>query len=735
MKVFRLLVLYILFAPAFLLADTYPEVIFDNSLVKGVYAKSTVNYGGKSWVENVNQHLLVSDTLFFTPGNALSLKYISAEEGNWNTEVRYSRQKHHYKFSNDDFLSIRIFVKSTGTEVNDLPKLYIKQRSSTSASFSLEKFIKNYETNKWIQVKIPINAISDVNFSDPIAAIGFQQHRSSNRVQHIFIDQIEFLAKNYPQVKLSSPAILTDAVPYDSQVHLKWQLPLTPSIHYIKIYRSEDGENFKPIGIRPVQMQSCLDMVPILGRKYYYKITWVDYNYQESPFSGVKEITTKELEDSQLLDLIQLAHVNYFIENYDVNSGMYMPFRVKDKAIVSTKETGGAIISLLIGADRKFVSRQYAYGRISKIVYFLLKAQNNKGIFPSYFNGRGGVPEYRSDSPKYDVSATSNILEALLIAREYFSGDSAEELDLRKRITKLYESVNWQELTLEGTDDILRSSLPAIEDLNSPLKPTLNGINESINTYFLAMAAPKFPLPLTSYYNAVYHNYSPYVPEQPEEGEVDIYTDSLASDTTALIEIQKVVALIDTFIQTSVLRDTLLYGNSLKLGEYNRSLMELYRPFLTISPELLQDTILDFKEVLNSYVHFVKRRDNEIGVGSTDSDIWGFYQHRDSVGNYRINPSIAPSSIFVDKEIGLQAILALYHQYGNVLFTEYGFRSWLDLRNDDVSDEYLAANQSTLSIALENYRSGMIWKLYAQIPELKALRESLFAKNLEPINE
>ncbi|WP_140938952.1 glucoamylase family protein [Sphingobacterium lumbrici] len=735
MKIFKLLFSFIVFVPTFLVANTYPEVIFDNSLVKGVYAKSTINYSGKSWVENVNHHLLVSDTLFFTPGNALSLKYISAEEGNWKAEIKYSRQKYHYKFDNDDFLSIRIFVKSTETGVEDLPKLYVKQPNSTSMSFSLEKFIIDYEVNKWVQVKIPISAIRDINFNEPIGAIGFQQHKSSNRLQHIFIDQIEFLAKNYPQVKLSSPAILTDAVPYDRQVHLKWQLPLTPSIHYIKIYRSEDGENFKPIGIRPVQMQSCLDMVPILGRKYYYKIAWVDYNYQESPFSAVKEIMAKELKESQLLDLIQLAHVNYFVENYDVNSGMYMPFRMKDKAVVSTKETGGAIISLLIGAERKFISRQAVYGRISKIVYFLLKAQNNKGIFPSYFNGRGGVPEYRNDSPQYDVSATSNILEALLIAREYFSGDSVEEVDLRKRITKLYEGINWQELTLEGTNDILRSSLPAAGDLNTPLQLTLHGINESINTYFLAMAAPKFPLPLTSYYNAVYHNYSSYKPDPIEEGEVDIHADSLASDTLLLSENQKLVTLIDTFIQTSILKDTLLYGSPLKLGEYNRSLMELYKTFLTVSPDLVQDTVLDFKEVLNSYVHFVKRRDNEMGVGSTDSDIWGFYQHRDSIGNYRINPSIAPSSIFVDKEVGLQAVLALYHQYGNVLFTEYGFRSWLDLRNDDVSDEYLATNQSTLSIALENYRSGLIWKLYAQIPELKAVRESLFAINLEPVNE
>lgn len=47
-------------------ADTYPEVVFDNSLVGGSYAKSLVRYSGSSWVENVRNHLLVSDTLFYS---------------------------------------------------------------------------------------------------------------------------------------------------------------------------------------------------------------------------------------------------------------------------------------------------------------------------------------------------------------------------------------------------------------------------------------------------------------------------------------------------------------------------------------------------------------------------------------------------------------------------------------------------------------------------------------------
>ena len=74
-------------------AESYPEVIFDNSLVKGSYARSKVNYTGHSWVENVQGNLLVSDSLFFTPGNALSLKYQSADQGDWDVLIRYSRQK------------------------------------------------------------------------------------------------------------------------------------------------------------------------------------------------------------------------------------------------------------------------------------------------------------------------------------------------------------------------------------------------------------------------------------------------------------------------------------------------------------------------------------------------------------------------------------------------------------------------------------------------------------------
>jgi len=82
--------------------------------------------------------------------------------------------------------------------------------------------------------------------------------------------------------------------------------------------------------------------------------------------------------------------------------------------------------------------------------------------------------------------------------------------------------------------------------------------------------------------------------------------------------------------------------------------------------------------------------------------------------------------MLVDTQLGKASVLALYKYYGNILFSEYGFKSWLDLRNKDESNEYLAMNQSTLAIVLENVKTGLIWKLYEKIPELKKGRDRLF---------
>ncbi|MGO1242769.1 MAG: glucoamylase family protein [Sphingobacterium sp.] len=712
------------------IADTYPEVIFDNSLVQGVYAKSKVSYTGQSWVENLNKHLLVSDTLFFTPGNALSLQYQSSVAGTWEVDLQYSRQKLNYKVDRDEFLVMKVFVKTEHTRKGDLPRIGIKQRDTQTDSLELASFMEDFEYNTWLNVKIPVSRFKNLVPEEQVRAVILSQNQTSDRTHQFFIDQVEFLPKNVSNVKLSSPAILSKATAFDNQVALEWQLPLTPSIRYIKIYRSEDNEIFTPVSIRPISMQSCLDYVPRTNKTYYYKIAWVDYNYIESPFSEVKEVTTKVLEDDELLNLVQRAHVNYFVENFDINSGMYLPFRKKERAVVSLKESGNAVLSLIVGVEKESVNRQVALGRISRMVYFLSKAQKRYGIFPAYFEGRTGLPDYRGADAGYDVLATSSMIEALLVARQYFNKEDDAETDLRNRITELWENVEWDKLVAQGYSDVLVEKISNVDSTNSEV--TLGGVNESLNAYFLAMAAPKHNLPLSAYENGVKYQDERYASQYNK-------FENRASDSLAIVKESFRIAfnVFDSDLITKdkdagravrvpVRQDTAMFGKDLRFGSERRSLIDFYKPFFVIDPKLLQDPDMDWENSIRDYVLVRKRKDNEIGVGSTNSDIWGFYQLNDSVGNYRINPAIAPASMFLLENEGKKAVLALYENYGQNFFSEYGFRAWLDLRNNDVSDEYFATNQAAIILCIENARSGLLWNLYKEIPEIKALLKNLF---------
>jgi hypothetical protein len=398
-----------------------------------------------------------------------------------------------------------------------------------------------------------------------------------------------------------------------------------------------------------------------------------------------------------------------------------MPFRSKNKVVVSTKESAGAILSLIVGVQNDFVKRQTALNRISKIAFFLLKSQTKSGFFPSFYDARKGIPEYRKEKAIYDVEATGSIIEALLIAREYFNENNEAENDLRKRITQLYQQVNWA--TIRYDEVFLKSKLSLVDENKDKHQP-LSGLENVINTYLLAISDTKHAIPSASYFDAVYSKFENIKQDTTQSINPYFYNETIIEDEFHALQTKQ---RIDTTIQISVLNPTMLYGMNLPFGKLNHSLLDLYKPFLTIRPAIINDSITNWSETLHNYLQYVKRRDNEIGLGASNSDIWGFYKNKDSVSGYKINPAIGPSSISIDKTIGTKAVINLYKQYGNILFTEYGFRSWLDLQNDDVSDEYISANQVSIAVMIENANTGLIWNLYEKIPELKSAREALFS--------
>jgi len=713
-----LLFLFFLKGVLTVIADTYPEVLFENSILGGNYAYSGVDYSDGSWVENVAGRLPVSDSVFFTPGNALSLKYKSVANGAWHVRINYPEGARHYQPSAGHVLTFKLFIASD-TDIASLPRLMLTQKEQASTVLDLPKYISDFQPNMWLNVEIPLGDIHELDLNVPIDGVHFLQGEADNTIHWLYVDQIEFLPANPPRVKLSSPAVLSTAVAYDRHVDLTWQLPLTPSIRYIKIYRSEDNEHFDPVAIRPIFVQKCTDFVPYSDRTYYYKIAWVDYGYLESPFSNVLEASPKAASDEATLDFIQAANLNYFVERAEINSGMHAIHFGVDDATVSVKETGLSMLTYVVGAERGFISHATAIGRLQRIVDFLSKVDRYHGMFPEKIDGRTGKGVFAVDTvPEGDLKSTAFLMQGLLVAKQYFEADSGETGTLMEQIDSLWNSVEWDQFAVAGQENILLDRWsPAVGFRDAS---PLGGFGEDFICYVLALASPQHSLPSDAYTVGLGFRRkladSAHVLELANNASFAVKTGT--SDVNVL----------PRYVEYPYVNDTTLYSLQLTVGSINTSLLDAYKPFLAFDPRAKRDTFANYFVNNVNLTRAYKRRDNEKGYGGFSRDIWGAEIHVDSLDTLcTINPAIACASYGYLSQEAIQSMRVLYYRFGQALFTEYGFRSGIGIDENAVSDTYDAANQATVAVMIENGRSGLIWDLFSRNPGIKKVVENYFS--------
>ena len=92
-----------------------------------------------------------------------------------------------------------------------------------------------------------------------------------------------------------------------------------------------------------------------------------------------------------------------------------------------------------------------------------------------------------------------------------------------------------------------------------------------------------------------------------------------------------------------------------------------------------------------------------------------------SPGNDRgvIPPTAALSSIPYTPEYSLEAMRYFYEELGDRLWGEYGFKDAFNLTEDWFAPSYLAIDQGPIIVMIENYRTGLIWKLFMSHPDVQ----------------
>jgi hypothetical protein len=85
-----------------------------------------------------------------------------------------------------------------------------------------------------------------------------------------------------------------------------------------------------------------------------------------------------------------------------------------------------------------------------------------------------------------------------------------------------------------------------------------------------------------------------------------------------------------------------------------------------------------------------------------------------------IAPTAALSSFPYTPAESMKALKFFYYKLGDKIWGDYGFRDAFSLQEPWFAPSYLAIDQGPIIVMIENYRTGLLWKLFMSCPEVKA---------------
>lgn len=424
--------------------------------------------------------------------------------------------------------------------------------------------------------------------------------------------------------------------------------------------------------------------------------------------TGVKQnntniANTKNLTDTQLMDRVQRDALKYFWDFAEPNSllgreryhedGIYPQ---NDKHVVTTGGSGFGLATILVGIERGFVSRQEAVKRLNLIADFLAKADRFKGAWPHWINGETGkvVPFGKKDNGG-DLVETAFLAQSFIMIREYLKNGNAEEKTVAKKYDELWKGIQWNWYTKGGQKVLYWHWSPEYQwEMNFPLE----GYNECLLTYILAASSPTFSIDADTFYKGWTRNGN--------------YTTTATKYGLPLI------------VKHNGAQE---YGGPMFWEHYS---------YLGLDPNGLSDRNiknyfdLTRNHALIQYKYSVENPKQWKGYGENywgltasytrneDGSV-GYRAHNPKEDNGVITPTAALSSMPYTPKESMNVLRYLYTQKPEFIGSAGPYDATSVHYDNWTTPRYLAIDQGTIAPMIENYRTGLLWKLFMNAPEIQ----------------
>jgi hypothetical protein len=106
------------------------------------------------------------------------------------------------------------------------------------------------------------------------------------------------------------------------------------------------------------------------------------------------------------------------------------------------------------------------------------------------------------------------------------------------------------------------------------------------------------------------------------------------------------------------------------------------------------------------------------GITASD-DPDGYDAHAPAHDNGTISPTAALSSFPYAPEAALAALRHFLAAHGDRVWARFGFTDAFNKTRDWWAETFLAIDQGPIVVMIENYRSGLLWKLFMSAPEVR----------------
>jgi hypothetical protein len=363
-----------------------------------------------------------------------------------------------------------------------------------------------------------------------------------------------------------------------------------------------------------------------------------------------------------------------------------------DQNVVTTGGTGFGVMAILVGIERKFISRQEGFKHLLKIVDFLEKAERFHGVWSHWIYGETGkVKPFSIKDNGADAVESAFLMQGLLTVRQYFKAGNEQEKQLAVKIDKLWKEMEWNWFTQGGKSVLYWHWSPDFDwEMNFPIQ----GYNECLIYYVLAASSPTYSIAADAYHKGWARNGS--ITSQSEAYKLKLGLKHNGTDQL---------------------------GGPLFWAHYS---------FLGLDPRKLSDNYVDYWQHNKNHtlINYNWCVENPLKYKGYGENCWGLTASYSMIGYAAhapgndkdlgvISPTAALSSFPYTPDESMKALKYFYYNLGDKIWGKYGFYDAFSEQSNWYPNHYLAIDQGPIVVMIENYRTGLLWDLFMSAPEIQ----------------